>query len=332
MRILINRNDNLGDIVYTLQLATLLKQCYQNCHISFLIRDYAKDLFGFTTNIDSTLSFETLTKASSSEQKLMLADFDIFINAKADKLVAKLAKKAAIKMRIGTSHRLYHWFYCNKRVNIKRKNSSLHETQLNTLLLKPLIQHSQYSVEDLFKLIQLKRQPQPKLKQYLVPSKINIICHPASNGNGREWPIENYIRLIQLVDPKRFNIILTGSPKEKNVTAQIQQQCPSVLNLAGQLSLKEMISLLGMVDYVIASGTGPLHIAAALGTQVIGLFPPIHALDIQRWGPAFKNAHNLQLKQNCQNACSNKSCQCMYQLMPGNIASFLQQANIDQDK
>lgn len=319
MNILINRNDNLGDIVYTLQMATLLKRALPNCHVCFLVRDYAKDLIHFASNVDTTLSFESLCHASSTEQKAMLKKFDVFINAKADKVTAKLAKKAGIKMRIGNSHRLYHWFYCNKLINIKRKGSPLHEIQLNTLLLKPLINKVDYSANILCDLIQLKAENAPQLERYLDNAKHNIVCHPGSNGNGREWPIDHYISLIKQANPSQFNFIITGSAKEQTVANQIATQCPQVQNLAGKLNLKEMISLLGMVDQVVVAGTGPLHISAALGTKTIGLFPPIDALDKQRWGPVFDNATNLQAKTRCQSQCDNTNCHCMQHIKPEQV-------------
>lgn len=323
MKILINRNDNLGDIIYTLQLAALLKSHYSNCQVFFLVRNYALPLFDFTPNVDGCLSWEVISNATKQERQNLLQTFDVFINAKASKAAAKFAKEAKIKLRIGNTHRIFHWLYCNKLVSIKRKHSSQHEIELNSQFLRPLIDDALPNIEQQFKLINLQKIEDETIKPYLSSTKQNIICHPASNGNGREWPIAHYINLIQQADKSKYHFVLTGSPGEKTVTDKIHQACPDTTNIAGETNLKQLISLIGKAQLLISAGTGPLHIAAAIGTPTIGLFPPKHALDSKRWGPPFPWSTNLELKKACQQTCSNDICKCMADLTPNSVLSKL---------
>lgn len=314
MKILINRNDNLGDIVYTLQLAGLLKKHFPHCSVCFVIRDYASALFEYASDVDSTLSWDSLSVMSAAERKNALKNFDVFINVRAHAKMAFYAWEAGINIRIGNARRWYHWLFCNKRVPIKRKNSSRHEVEFNAQLLAPLIGKQPLSAQALFNFIHLDKRVALNKTFDLPNNKHLIICHPASNGNGREWPIENFIALIKQHDPEKYHFILTGSKSEKSITDLIEKACPQVSNLAGSLSLFDFIALITKVDTLIASGTGPLHIAAALGTKTIGLFPPIPALDSARWGPLFEHANNLELKLKCEKSCENTTCDCMKKL------------------
>lgn len=323
MKILINRNDNLGDIIYTLQLAGLLKKHYPNCKVDFLIRDYAKPLFNYTIDVDNTLSWEYLQTLSYIKRKKILADYDVFINVRPKIKTAIYAWQAGIKIRIGNARRWYHFLFCNKHVYIKRKGSEKHEVEINSMLLKPLINNLNYSAKELFQFIKLDKTMGNQKDFNLPKNKLLIICHPASNGHGREWPLDNFIALIKKSDLEKYHFILSGSKAEKKVTDVIEKACPQVSNLAGKLTLFEFIALITKVDLLIASGTGPLHIAAALGTKTIGLFPPIHALDSKRWGPLFDNAKNLELTTDCDKKCDNKSCLCMKKLKPENILNRL---------
>jgi len=321
MKILINRNDNLGDIIYTLQLARLLKEFNSKYKIFFLVRDYAKPLFEFVENVDGTISWNSLENMSLKDRQSLIGDFDIFINAKASTKAAQYAKQAGIKLRIGNSHRIPQWLYCNRLVNIKRKKSSAHEVELNAQLLKPLLGKIKKNPQELFTYIRLNKSSAQKYKFSLPQNKINIICHPASNGNGREWPVENFISLIKLADPNKYQFILTGTKQEKTITDQIEQSCPQIINYAGKLSLANFIALISKVELLIASGTGPLHIAAAIGTKTIGLFPPIETLDQKRWGPIFPWSKNFQANKRCKKNCNNQDCNCMKQLTPEFIFS-----------
>ncbi|MCE2742473.1 MAG: hypothetical protein LW701_02705, partial [Fluviicola sp.] len=62
---------------------------------------------------------------------------EAIVHAFPRKEIAKLAKKAKINFRIGTSHRLFHFLTCNVKVDFTRKNSPYHESQLNFELLRP---------------------------------------------------------------------------------------------------------------------------------------------------------------------------------------------------
>lgn len=331
MNILINRNDNLGDIVYTLQLAGLLKAKMPNCKVTFIVRNYALPLLELASDVDATISFESLTQMTQTERSELLQPYDVFINAKACKLTAQYAKAAKINIRIGNSHRWYHWLYCNKRVAIKRKGSQLHEIELNSQLLAPLLGTLSYSAKALFDFIKLEKTIDPEMQSVLHPNKCNVICHPASNGNGREWPPQHFINLIQQADPAHFRFILTGSPNEKSLTDNIEQHCQQadLINLAGRSTLKQLSALMAHADILISAGTGPLHIAAALGTQTIGLFPPVHAIDSKRWGPLQDGAINIELKIRCEQRCENTACACMTKILP---TQLLDKLNIKTNK
>jgi ADP-heptose:LPS heptosyltransferase len=71
----------------------------------------------------------------------------------------------------------------------------------------------------------------------------------------------------------------------------------------GQLSLRQVMAFLPHADGFIASGTGPLHIAAALGIRTLGIYPPKPDIDPLRWAPIGRRAEYLCL-QSCKLAAS----------------------------
>jgi heptosyltransferase-3 len=58
-----------------------------------------------------------------------------------------------------------------------------------------------------------------------------------------------------------------------------------VRSLVSTLKLKEFAALIQTAKLFIANSTGPLHIAAAVGTPVIGFFAPVRVMSPKRWGP-----------------------------------------------
>lgn len=103
-----------------------------------------------------------------------------------------------------------------------------------------------------------------------------IAINPAASKAERTWPTERYIELVQqLTDRYRCQIVLTGGPakNELEIAAAIEAAVgDKVTNLVGKTSYGQMTALMGEVDCLIAPDTGPVHIAVAMGTAVIGLY------------------------------------------------------------
>ena len=89
--------------------------------------------------IDQFIDWSEIEASPSAQRHEILRELeaDAIIHVFPNKEIAGLAKKARIPQRIGTSHRSFHLLTCNHRLNFSRKNSNLHEAQLNFELLKP---------------------------------------------------------------------------------------------------------------------------------------------------------------------------------------------------
>lgn len=315
--IIISRTDNIGDVILTLPLASLLKQKYPDCKISFLAREYVSAIVKSDPNIDAFISWDNLNSLEENEAVKTLAAvnadtiFHVFPKSK----IARLAKKAKIKTRIGTSRRWYHYLNCNKRIKFSRSKSQLHEAQLNIKLLSAFDMQTKYSLAQISKLIQLERQPSlsQKLLRYLDPQKFNLIVHPLSNGNTREWPIENFTALINNLPSSKFNVLVTGSKKEhEKLQDPMISKCPQAIDLTGKLSLDELLELIQRADGLVANSTGPLHMAAAAGIKTLGLFPPAKTMNPARWAPLGKQTQFIVIDKCDASQCHDSSdCACI---------------------
>lgn len=207
-----------------------------------------------------------------------------------------LAKRAGIKNRIATTNRVYHWFTCNKLVKLSRKNSDLHEAQLNIVLLRPLGINHIPTISQLPNFYNFSSAtPLPAgLATLLTKDRFNLILHPKSNGSGREWSLDRFAELINLLPPADFNIFISGSDKEQALLKDWIDTLPrNVIDITGKLTLEQLISFITQADGLVASGTGPLHIAAAAGINTLGLFPGVRPIHAGRWGPIGKRAEYI---------------------------------------
>lgn len=329
MKILINRTDAIGDVVLTLPVCGLLKEKFPDVKIIFFGRSYTQPVINCCVHVDEFLNADELSLLPEKDQVSLLRSKEITaaIHVFPDRTFSRLCFKSGIPLRIGTTNRWHHWLYCNRLVPLSRKRSALHEYQLNIRLLEPLgikeippssgISHL-YGLEKISSLASA-------YKKLLSDQKINIILHPKSRGHGREWGLKNFYDLIHLLPEEQFEIFITGSPAEHEVLKDwIKTIKKKVNDISGKLSLDQFIAFINESDGLIAAGTGPLHIAAALGKQVIGIYPSIKPVHAERWGPIGKRAMYLSQDKSC-NACKNRpeSCTCIREIEASRVVSLL---------
>jgi ADP-heptose:LPS heptosyltransferase len=98
--------------------------------------------------------------------------------------------------------------------------------------------------------------------------------HPGATAPSRRYPPESFAAVAnQLAEKHGWQIALTGSGEEKALVEQIRAAMKaSSYTLVDQLGLAEMAALLEIVPLLIANNTGPVHMAAALGTPVVDLY------------------------------------------------------------
>lgn len=121
-------------------------------------------------------------------------------------------------------------------------------------------------------------------------------CSSIRARNYRNWSIASYAKIIDFASEKYgLTTVLTGGPSvmEKTYAEKINNTVKNkAYNLVGQTSLKELLAVLSQAEVVIAPDTGPLHLANALGTPVIGLYATSNP---ERTGPYL----NRELTVNC---------------------------------
>ncbi|MGI6320845.1 MAG: glycosyltransferase family 9 protein [Bacteroidales bacterium] len=318
-RVIISRTDSIGDVALTLPLCGIIKENLPEVEIIFLGNKYTKSIIECSEAVDQFVDYsaiENLDKKAKIE-KIRKLKADAVIHVFPQKDIAKLMKRAKVKHRVGTSHRLYNWLYCNSLVSFSRKNSDLHESELNLFLLEGiLIEFNKYLDKDLLPYCHFKA---PKLEEqianvFLDKDKKNLIFHPKSKGSAREWSLEHYKELIESLSPEKYNIIITGTEAEGKLIKEIidTDKYSHLKDSTGKLTLTELISLISACDLLLACSTGPLHIAALCDIKTIGIYPPIRPMHPERWKPLGEKSKILVKNKKCISCIKTpNNCKCV---------------------
>jgi len=292
--ILVSRTDSIGDVVLTLPITAWLKLHFPKAKITFLCKNYTKPIVQNFKSVDAILCNSDLFK-DEKKAITLLSEFDVIIHVFPDKKIARLAKKARIKWRIGTSHRLFHWLTCNKKVSFTRKNSELHESQLNYYLLKPLglKQIPSYSqIGETMDYYEPKAYQLPDMLSTLDYSKA-IILHPKSQGSAQEWPVFKFNELAMQLVTAGFIVLFTGTENEGKLFRDEINWQERIVDVTGKLDLFQLQTLIHKSFALVACSTGPYHVAGIAGIKAIGLFAPIRPIHPGRWKALGKKAVSL---------------------------------------
>jgi ADP-heptose:LPS heptosyltransferase len=329
-RIILSRTDSIGDVILTLPLAGALKKKLPGCRVIFLGRDYTRDVVAWSSHVDEFISWDDITKKEIKNQVESLNNLyaDTFVHVFPGKEIARLAAKAGIPNRVGTTGRVYHYLYCNRLVAFSRRKSDLHEAQLNFKLMKPIIGDDIPGLEEISNLygFQIPHKPDRAITSLLDANKFNLILHPKSKGSAREWPLEKYSALINALPQHAFKIFVSGTPEESKLMKDfLAAHHDRILDLTGTLTLSQFMQFISLADGLVAASTGPLHIAAALGKLAVGIYPPIKPMDPGRWAPIGKNAHYFVADKECDDCRQSGQCACMAIVKPADVAELIKE-------
>jgi ADP-heptose:LPS heptosyltransferase len=305
--ILIIRPDRIGDLTLSLAVPAAIKAVHPDIRLEYLVSVYAAPVLKYSNHIDGFLHYtDDLGYPKPVIDLVQLLDsrkYDGAIFLKPDWRSAFAVYLAGIPVRIGTARRAYSFLF-NERLNLIRKKSGMHEVDLNLRLLEPLGLKVPPGL--LSPMLTVEGRPWPNRQSFNIPSKYAIV-HLGSKGSAANWPLDNYIRLIDELSAD-IPIIVTGQlPSALNLPK-------SATNLIGQTDIDDLIHFIAGASLLISGGTGPLHLASALGRPLIGLFPYRPHIGPGRWGPRSRNAVTITASEQTGHRCRIKkdgSCDCM---------------------
>ena len=110
-----------------------------------------------------------------------------------------------------------------------------------------------------------------------VEENLLAICPGAEFGGSKQWPAEYYAEVVNMVLGKGWQAWIFGSPNDRSVAELIMKKVDEsvrdrCIDLVGKTDLSEATDLLSLASVVLSNDSGLMHIAAALGKNVIGLY------------------------------------------------------------
>ncbi|MBI4727152.1 glycosyltransferase family 9 protein [candidate division TA06 bacterium] len=188
---------------------------------------------------------------------------------------------AKIPVRAGTAYRGYSLFF-NRRVKQHRRDNVKHELEYNIdLIYDGLRLKNGEGQRYLPPVLTVPDQLKENLaKEY---GRDFILLHPGSSRSSKPWPLENFAKLANRIQGSSSKVVISLGPQELGYKTSLKKHLTADICWAENLPLADLAALISLAKALITNNTGPLHVAVAANTIVIGIYCPTCA--IKRWGP-----------------------------------------------
>lgn len=287
--ILCVRLDTIGDLIMTTPAMRAIKASRPGRRITLLTSSAGAAVTPLIPELDNIIIYDapwlkaTAPRIDSSPEyamaeRLRLSSFDaavIFtVYSQSPLPSAFLCYMAGIKLRLAHCHEnpyqlLTHWIKDPEPEQFTR-----HEVRRQLDLVATV----GCQIEDERMKLRIPEEAKCSIMRLLEEIGINqqrpwIVIHPGATALSRRYPPEKYAVVARQLVQANIQVIFTGTEPERDLVESIrlEMESPSY-SLVGRLNLGELTALLANAPLLISNNTGPVHVAAAVGTPVVDLY------------------------------------------------------------
>jgi ADP-heptose:LPS heptosyltransferase len=292
-RILLVRNDRIGDLVLTLPAIEAVRRTWPSAHLTLLTSAYAAPLLAGNSLVDAVMIDDSAQSYRALADRLKVENYDAALVFNYTKRACLAAWLARIPRRVCWGYKPLGFLLANRRVLLHRSRPPVHEARFALAFaerlgcaageLDPIDMKARLEVDPAAAALMRRR-----IERELGTAGPLFGVHPLNSNSAFNWPLSRYTELAaRLAQVGR--VVVTGHTRERASLDQIRHQLPADLRkrvlFFCDLSLAQLVATMGQLSVLTVSSTGPMHIAAAIGTSVVGLFSPHPSHVPAKWAP-----------------------------------------------
>ncbi|MBX3170523.1 MAG: glycosyltransferase family 9 protein [Candidatus Eremiobacteraeota bacterium] len=317
--LIIHTGGGIGDVLLSTAVVQALGEAYPDSQIDFLCQSRtAAALTGHPLiqerfewperrpqSLNSLLQWAMLLRGKNYDASLVL-----WSNTQ----VAWLTFLAGIPIRVGQDSRLAYSFLYTHKVRVRSEHGDEHSHWSEILLdfVRALgVDPGPPQIH--LEIAQGHRERAAALLEPLAGPGPLIAFHPFKGPPVplQRWPLTVFADWLRALRHELgARLVVTGSPGEKPYADQIIELAgpEHVLNLAGQTDLATLAALAQQVDVFVCPDSGPMHVAAAAGARVLGIYAMEEDFP-RRWAPLSEEARVLRPQPTgCPPGCRKPAC------------------------
>jgi len=329
-RIFLIKPSSLGDIVHTLPVVAALKSRWPAVHLTWLVKRQWADLIHRFDGVDRIWPVDSTVGGWLGQVGALRRErFDLVIDLQGLFRSGALAWLSGGPMRIGFANGREGspWFYTH-RVTVP--SVEMHAVDRYLLVAAALGASSQDRPQFRFKdlggdMAAIKDLSQRKgwsLEQPWVAMNVS------ARWPTKRWPLSSFAAVLDRMHQKCLGpVVVIGSADEQREVDQLRSMTTSpFVDLTGAVSLRLLPAFLSRAAVFITNDSGPMHVAAAVGTPVVALFGPTSE---RRTGP-YGQGHTVLTQELACRPCLSRTCHnadhlaCLTLIDPDRVVSAVQ--------
>ena len=286
MNILIVRLGALGDIVHAVPAAAALRHAFPDARIDWLVESKHRPIVDLVTCIDRVVPLERPSVAGwlDVSRRMQEIQYDVAIDFQGLMKSAVLARASGAPRVIGFS--IWHLrekaarpFYSEIHRDTPTERAD-HVVRQNLALLQNL------GVDDLtirFPFAEVHSDALAEIRTTLGDNRPFALINPGAAWPNKRWPPERFGEVAAFLREIRDlpSVVLWG-PGEEGLAGAVVERSDGAARVAPATRIADLLALSRAASLMLSGDTGPLHLAAAVGTPTVSLFGPT---DPQRNGP-----------------------------------------------
>jgi heptosyltransferase I len=325
-RILLIKPSSLGDIVHALPTAAALKRRFPAASLTWLVKRQWAGVLEGSSALHHILAVDlSLGGLPAAIRAVRAGRFDLVVDLQGLFRSAVLAWLSGARVRVGFANGREGspWFYTQKVAIV---DPEMHAVDRYLLIPRslggapPLIGALDFPMA-------VDSEADKKVSEMLlsmgwITGSPLVAINAGARWPTKQWPSSAFAEVADQLQDEGIRVVVIGSVAESHLAnTVIGHMRTSAINLVGKTSIKELIALLRRVRFLITNDSGPMHVAAALGTPVVALFGPT---DPGRTGPYGLGRQVLRSGIPCSpcfsRRCVNpKTLECLTSISPGQV-------------
>jgi lipopolysaccharide heptosyltransferase II len=156
----------------------------------------------------------------------------------------------------------------------------------------------------------------------LDPSATWVAMHPGATAPSRRYPAESFAAVVRGLAGAGVRVVFTGTRDEDALVSTIQEQAraPSA-SLVGRLRTEELAAFLARARVLVSNNTGPVHVAAAMGTPVVDLYAQTNPQHTPWSVPHRVLFHDVPCKYCYKSVCPEGHHDCLRRVEPRTVVA-----------
>ncbi len=336
MNILIVKPSSLGDIVHTLPVVPLLRKHWPEAVISWVVNEEYARLLDLCPDIDHVLVFRRhrwnrprhWPELYSFLHELRQQKPDLCLDFQGLFRSGLISRLSGAKRRVGfrSAREGATCFYTESVLPPKEMQ---HAVQRNVFLLQNALQIDDPVQNSGISCSQVDMDNMQRLlRNYDVDGRsVFLTVAPAARWQAKTWPPDFFIDVLREVWSRQpdLPVLLLGTATERPLGEIITDECGRqgrIVNLMGETDLGTLVAVLRHTRVLLTNDSGPMHLAAMLGTPVVALFGPTDPLLTGPYGQAHRVFRGKCERTPClQYNCPKGTNACHYTVSSQEVAA-----------